>query len=71
MTNKHGKEIWEGDILQVPVKDGDKYKVVFANGGFTVINLDSSFAQPASNDYLKVFSDKEEIIGNIYEGVYS
>jgi uncharacterized phage protein (TIGR01671 family) len=63
LLDKNGKEIYEGDII----RHGETYRIIFANGGFTVTNMDSKFCYPASNDFLKVFADESEVIGNVHE----
>jgi uncharacterized phage protein (TIGR01671 family) len=70
LLDRHGKEIWEGDIVKIyhsrgewegggiDYKEWDTYKVKFERGGFVIL----------TGDFLG-FQEQEriEVIGNIYE----
>jgi len=58
LKDKNGKEIYEGDICRVEYKEPQEIK--FTNGGFYF-----GSGTPMANFHL--WSEKIEIIGNIYE----
>ncbi|MBD5473654.1 MAG: hypothetical protein HDR20_12415 [Lachnospiraceae bacterium] len=64
LTDKNGRKIFEGDIVQYS-KIGAVGKVVWYEGdyiGFAVDDIDDSFQQ-----YDKELFDKHEVIGNIFD----
>jgi uncharacterized phage protein (TIGR01671 family) len=72
LKDKHGKEIYEGDIIQL-VNSNFKYKVVFEDGCFCCYHLvalnGAKWGLLYRFEELKDRDFEIEIIGNFYETV--
>ena len=65
LKDKHGKDIFEGDLLNMPNDDFEPLEVFFENGEFRVRHCTGNGY--LSGDGLYVYSLEGELVGNIYE----
>ena len=65
LTDKHGKEIYEGDWLSW---DEDVYEVRYLRGEWVLFHTsDDDYDRPSLASIIKPSGDNVEILGNIYE----
>lgn len=67
LLDKHGKEIYEGDIVKSKSHNPENYLIEFIEGGFCATNrIVDNYPIDINHFYPSVGTDLE-IIGNIYE----
>ena len=62
LLDKNGKEIWEGDIVELDSFEPKRYEVVFNRGGYCLKFGENSHYYPDIK-----YAEDSIVIGNIYE----